>query len=181
MLQRIYGTAFLNKADLEAHLEQLEEAKKRDHNKLGRELELFTTVYYIGQGLPIMLPKGARVIQLLQRWVEDEEQKRGWQLTKTPLMAKSDLYKISGHWDHYKEGMFVLGDEEKDKEVFALRPMTCPFQYQAFLNRGRSYRDLPMRLNETSTLFRNEASGEMHGLIRVRQFTISEGHLMCTP
>lgn len=181
MLQRIYGTAFLNKADLEAHLEQLEEAKKRDHNKLGRELELFTTVDYIGQGLPIMLPKGARVIQLLQRWVEDEEQKRGWQLTKTPLMAKSDLYKISGHWDHYKEGMFVLGDEEKDKEVFALRPMTCPFQYQAFLNRGRSYRDLPMRLNETSTLFRNEASGEMHGLIRVRQFTISEGHLMCTP
>lgn len=177
MLQRIYGTAFLNKADLEAHLEQLEEAKKRDHNKLGRELELFTTVDYIGQGLPIMLPKGARVIQLLQRWVEDEEQKRGWQLTKTPLMAKSDLYKISGHWDHYKEGMFVLGDEEKDKEVFALRPMTCPFQYQAFLNRGRSYRDLPMRLNETSTLFRNEASGEMHGLIRVRQFTISEGHL----
>ena len=181
MLQRIYGTAFLNKADLEAHLEQLEEAKKRDHNKLGRELELFTTVDYIGQGLPIMLPKGARVIQLLQRWVEDEEQKRGWQLTKTPLMAKSDLYKISGHWDHYKEGMFILGDEEKDKEVFALRPMTCPFQYQAFLNRGRSYRDLPMRLNETSTLFRNEASGEMHGLIRVRQFTISEGHLMCTP
>ena len=181
MLQRIYGTAFLNKADLEAHLEQLEEAKKRDHNKLGRELELFTTVDYIGQGLPIMLPKGARVIQLLQRWVEDEEQKRGWQLTKTPLMAKRDLYKISGHWDHYKEGMFVLGDEEKDKEVFALRPMTCPFQYQAFLNRGRSYRDLPMRLNETSTLFRNEASGEMHGLIRVRQFTISEGHLMCTP
>ena len=181
MLQRIYGTAFLNKADLEAHLEQLEEAKKRDHNKLGRELELFTTVDYIGQGLPIMLPKGARVIQLLQRWVEDEEQKRGWQLTKTPLMAKSDLYKISGHWDHYKDGMFILGDEEKDKEVFALRPMTCPFQYQAFLNRGRSYRDLPMRLNETSTLFRNEASGEMHGLIRVRQFTISEGHLMCTP
>ncbi|MGM9936507.1 MAG: threonine--tRNA ligase, partial [Candidatus Ornithomonoglobus sp.] len=140
-----------------------------------------TTVDYIGQGLPIMLPKGARIIQLLQRWVEDEEQKRGWQLTKTPLMAKSDLYKISGHWGHYKESMFVLGDEEKDKEVFALRPMTCPFQYQAFLNRGRSYRDLPMRLNETSTLFRNEASGEMHGLIRVRQFTISEGHLMCTP
>ncbi len=181
MLQRIYGTAFENKADLEAHLEQLEEAKKRDHNKLGRELELFTTSDLIGQGLPIMLPKGARVIQLLQRFVEDEEQKRGWQLTKTPLMAKSDLYKLSGHWGHYKEGMFILGDEEKDKEVFALRPMTCPFQYQAFLNRGRSYRDLPMRLNETSTLFRNEASGEMHGLIRVRQFTISEGHLMCTP
>ena len=181
MLQRIYGTAFLNKAELEEHLAALEEAKKRDHNKLGRELELFTTVDIIGQGLPIMLPKGARIIQLLQRFVEDEEQKRGWQLTKTPLMAKSDLYKLSGHWDHYKDGMFVMGDEEKDKEVFALRPMTCPFQYQAFLNRGRSYRDLPMRLNETSTLFRNEASGEMHGLIRVRQFTISEGHLMCTP
>ena len=181
MLTRIYGTAFQSKDELEAHLEQLEEAKKRDHNKLGRELELFTTVDFIGQGLPIMLPKGARIIQLLQRFVEDEEQKRGWQLTKTPLMAKSDLYKISGHWDHYKDGMFVLGDEEKDDEVFALRPMTCPFQYQTFLNRGRSYRDLPMRLNETSTLFRNEASGEMHGLIRVRQFTISEGHLMCTP
>lgn len=181
MLQRIYGTAFKSKDELAAHLEQLEEAKKRDHNKLGRDLELFTTVDYIGQGLPIMLPKGARIIQTLQRWVEDEEQKRGWQLTKTPFMAKSDLYKISGHWDHYKDGMFVLGDEEKDKEVYALRPMTCPFQYQVFLNRGRSYRDLPMRLNETSTLFRNEASGEMHGLIRVRQFTISEGHLMCTP
>ncbi|MBQ2664817.1 MAG: threonine--tRNA ligase [Clostridia bacterium] len=181
MLQRIYGTAFKSKDELAAHLEQLEEAKKRDHNKLGRDLELFTTVDYIGQGLPILLPKGARIIQTLQRWVEDEEQKRGWQLTKTPFMAKSDLYKISGHWDHYKDGMFVLGDEEKDKEVYALRPMTCPFQYQVFLNRGRSYRDLPMRLNETSTLFRNEASGEMHGLIRVRQFTISEGHLMCTP
>ena len=181
MLQRIYGTAFKTKEELAAHLEQLEEAKKRDHNKLGRELELFTTSDLIGQGLPILLPKGARIIQLLQRFVEDEEQRRGWQLTKTPLMAKSDLYKLSGHWDHYKEGMFVLGDEETDKEVFALRPMTCPFQYQAYLNRGRSYRDLPMRLNETSTLFRNEASGEMHGLIRVRQFTISEGHLMCTP
>jgi len=181
MLQRIYATAFLTKDELEADLQQREEAKKRDHNKLGRELELFTTSDVIGQGLPILLPKGARIIQLLQRFVEDEEQKRGWMLTKTPLMAKSDLYKISGHWDHYQDGMFVLGDEEKDKEVFALRPMTCPFQYQAFLNRGRSYRDLPMRLNETSTLFRNEASGEMHGLIRVRQFTISEGHLMCTP
>lgn len=181
MLTRIYGTAFFNKEDLQKHLEQLEEAKKRDHNKLGRDLELFTTSDLIGQGLPILLPKGARIIQLLQRWIEDEEQKRGWQLTKTPLMAKSDLYKLSGHWDHYKDGMFVLGDEEKDKEVFALRPMTCPFQYQAYLNRGRSYRDLPMRLSETSTLFRNEASGEMHGLIRVRQFTISEGHLMCTP
>ena len=181
MLQRIYGTAFQSKEELAEYLEQREEARKRDHNKLGRELELFTTSDLIGQGLPILLPKGARVIQLLQRFVEDEEQKRGWQLTKTPLMAKSDLYKVSGHWDHYQDGMFVLGDEEKDKEVFALRPMTCPFQYQAFLNRGRSYRDLPMRLNETSTLFRNEASGEMHGLIRVRQFTISEGHLMCTP
>ncbi len=181
MLQRIYATAFLNKEDLQVFLEEREEARKRDHNKLGRELEFFTTSDVIGQGLPILLPKGARVIQLLQRFVEDEEQKRGWLLTKTPLMAKSDLYKISGHWDHYQDGMFVLGDEEKDKEVFALRPMTCPFQYQAYLNRGRSYRDLPMRLNETSTLFRNEASGEMHGLIRVRQFTISEGHLMCTP
>ena len=181
MLQRIYGTAFSNKTELEEYLLQLEEAKKRDHNRLGRELELFTTSDLIGQGLPILLPKGARIIQLLQRFVEDEEQKRGWQLTKTPLMAKSDLYKLSGHWGHYKDGMFVLGDEEKDDEVFALRPMTCPFQYQAYLNRGRSYRDLPMRLNETSTLFRNEASGEMHGLIRVRQFTISEGHLMCTP
>ena len=181
MLCRVYGIAFPKASMLEDYLNMLEEAKKRDHNKLGRELELFTTVDYIGQGLPIMLPKGARVIQLLQRWVEDEEQKRGWQLTKTPLMAKSDLYKISGHWDHYKEGMFVLGDEEKDKEVFALRPMTCPFQYQAYLNKARSYRDLPLRYDETSTLFRNEASGEMNGLIRVRQFTISEGHLMCTP
>lgn len=181
MLCRVYGTAFPKASMLEEHLEKMEEAKKRDHNKLGRELELFTTVDYIGQGLPIMLPKGTKIIQILQRWVEDEEAKRGWQLTKTPLMAKSDLYKISGHWDHYKEGMFVLGDEEKDKEVFALRPMTCPFQYQAYLNKPRSYRDLPLRYDETSTLFRNEASGEMHGLIRVRQFTISEGHLMCTP
>ena len=181
MLQRIYGIAFPKQSALEEHLAQVEEAKKRDHNKLGRELEIFTTSDVIGQGLPILLPKGARIIQLLQRFVEDEEQRRGWQLTKTPYMAKSDLYKISGHWDHYKDGMFVLGDEEKDKEVFALRPMTCPFQYQAYLNRKRSYRDLPLRYNETSTLFRNEASGEMHGLIRVRQFTISEGHLMCTP
>ncbi|MGN0452205.1 MAG: threonine--tRNA ligase [Ruminococcus sp.] len=178
---RVYGIAFPKASQLEEHLKALEEAKLRDHNKLGRELELFTTSDLIGQGLPILLPKGARVIQLLQRFVEDEEQKRGWLLTKTPFMAKSDLYKVSGHWDHYKDGMFVLGDEEKDKEVFALRPMTCPFQYQAYLNRGRSYRDLPLRYNETSTLFRNEASGEMHGLIRVRQFTISEGHLMCTP
>ena len=181
MLQRLYGIAFPKQSLLEEHLTMLEEAKKRNHNKLGRELELFTTSDVIGQGLPILLPKGARIVQLLQRFVEDEEQRRGWLLTKTPFMAKSDLYKISGHWDHYKDGMFVLGDEEKDKEVFALRPMTCPFQYQAYLNRKRSYRDLPLRYNETSTLFRNEASGEMHGLIRVRQFTISEGHLMCTP
>ena len=181
MLQRLYGIAFPKQSLLEEHLTMLEEAKKRDHNKLGRELELFTTSDVIGQGLPILLPKGARIVQLLQRFVEDEEQRRGWLLTKTPFMAKSDLYKISGHWDHYKDGMFVLGNEEKDKEVFALRPMTCPFQYQAYLNRKRSYRDLPLRYNETSTLFRNEASGEMHGLIRVRQFTISEGHLMCTP
>ena len=181
MLCRVYGTAFPKASMLEEHLAALEEAKKRDHNKLGRELELFTTVDYIGQGLPILLPKGTKIIQTLQRWVEDEEAKRGWQLTKTPLMAKSDLYKISGHWDHYKEGMFVMGDEEKDKEVFALRPMTCPFQYQAYLAKPRSYRDLPLRYDETSTLFRNEASGEMHGLIRVRQFTISEGHLMCRP
>ena len=183
MLQRIYGTAFTKATDLEAHLLAVEEAKKRDHNKLGRELELFTTSDVIGQGLPILLPKGARIIQLLQRFVEDEEQKRGWQLTKTPYMAKSDLYKISGHWDHYQDGMFIMGDPAKadEEEVFALRPMTCPFQYQAYLNRARSYRDLPLRYNETSTLFRNEDSGEMHGLIRVRQFTISEGHLMCTP
>ena len=182
MLQRVYGTAFPKASQLEEHLLQLEEAKKRDHNKLGRELELFTTSDVIGQGLPIMLPKGARIIQLLQRFVEDEEQRRGWLLTKTPFMAKSDLYKISGHWDHYRDGMFVLGDtENEEEECFALRPMTCPFQYQAYLNRPRSYRDLPLRYNETSTLFRNEASGEMHGLIRVRQFTISEGHLMCTP
>ena len=181
MLQRIYGTAFPKASMLEEHLSALEEAKKRDHNKLGRELELFTTVDYIGQGLPIILPKGTHIIQTLQRFVEDEEEKRGWLRTKTPFMAKSDLYKISGHWDHYRDGMFILGDPEEDEEVYALRPMTCPFQYQAFLNRARSYRDLPMRLGETSTLFRNEASGEMHGLIRVRQFTISEGHLICTP
>lgn len=181
MLTRIYATAFTKKQDMEEYLAAVEEAKLRDHNKLGRELELFTTSEVIGQGLAILLPKGARIIQTLQRFVEDEEQRRGWLLTKTPFMAKSDLYKISGHWDHYKDGMFVLGDEEKDKEVYALRPMTCPFQYQAYLNRARSYRDLPLRYNETSTLFRNEASGEMHGLIRLRQFTISEGHLMCTP
>lgn len=180
-LQRVYGISFPKASELEEYLAKVEEARKRDHNVLGRQLEYFTTVDYIGQGLPIMLPKGARVLQTLQRFVEDTEKKRGYLLTKTPLMAKSDLYKISGHWDHYREGMFVMGDESKDKEVFALRPMTCPFQYQVFLNRQRSYRDLPMRLGETSTLFRNEDSGEMHGLIRVRQFTISEGHLICTP
>ena len=182
MLQRIYGVAFAKKDELDEYLKQREEALKRDHNKLGRELEYFTTVEAIGQGLPILLPKGARTVQTLQRWIEDEEQKRGYLLTKTPLMAKSDLYKISGHWDHYRDGMFVLGDaEDETKECFALRPMTCPFQYQAYLNRQRSYRDLPMRLGETSTLFRNEDSGEMHGLIRVRQFTISEGHLVLRP
>lgn len=182
MLQRIYGVAFPKKEELDAYLEQQAEALKRDHNKLGRDLEYFTTVDYIGQGLPILLPKGARVIQLLQRWVEDVEQKRGYLLTKTPLMAKRDLYRISGHWDHYLDGMFILGDpHDETKECFALRPMTCPFQYQVFLNRQRSYRELPMRLGETSTLFRNEDSGEMHGLIRVRQFTISEGHLILRP
>ena len=182
MLQRIYGVAFPSKDELDAYLKQQEEALKRDHNKLGRELEFFSTVDVIGQGLPILLPKGARVIQTLQRWVEDEEQKRGYLLTKTPLMAKRELYKISGHWDHYLDGMFILGDpHDETKECFALRPMTCPFQYQVFLNRARSYRDLPMRLGETSTLFRNEDSGEMHGLIRVRQFTISEGHIILRP
>ena len=181
-LQRIYGVAFPKKDELDEYLAQVEEAKKRDHNKLGRELEYFTTVDCIGQGLPILLPKGARVVQVLQRWVEDTEQKRGYLLTKTPLMAKRDLYKISGHWDHYLDGMFILGDpHDETKECFALRPMTCPFQYQVYLNRQRSYRDLPMRLGETSTLFRNEDSGEMHGLIRVRQFTISEGHLVLRP
>jgi len=182
MLCRVYGTAFPKASELEAHLTMLEEAKKRDHNKLGRELELFATVDCIGQGLPIMLPKGTKILQILQRFVEDEEERRGWLRTKTPLMAKRDLYKISGHWDHYLDGMFVLGDPyDETKECFALRPMTCPFQYQAYLNRARSYRDLPLRYGETSTLFRNEESGEMHGLIRVRQFTISEGHLICTP
>ena len=182
MLQRIYGIAFPKKDELDEYLAKQAEALKRDHNKLGRELEYFTTVECIGQGLPILLPKGARVIQLLQRWVEDTEQKKGYLLTKTPLMAKRELYKISGHWDHYLDGMFVLGDpDDETKECFALRPMTCPFQYQVYLNRQRSYRDLPMRLGETSTLFRNEDSGEMHGLIRVRQFTISEGHLILRP
>ena len=182
MLQRIYAVAFPKKEDLDAYLAEQEEALKRDHNKLGRELEYFTTVDCIGQGLPVLLPKGARVVQLLQRWVEDVEQSRGYLLTKTPLMAKRDLYKISGHWDHYLDGMFILGDPyDETKECFALRPMTCPFQYQVYLNRQRSYRDLPMRLGETSTLFRNEDSGEMHGLIRVRQFTISEGHIVLRP
>ncbi len=182
MLQRIYGTAYPSKDALKAYLEQVEEARKRDHNKIGRELELFTTVDVIGQGLPIILPKGSRVIQTLQRWIEDEEQKRGYLLTKTPLMAKRELYKISGHWDHYLDGMFVLGDpNDETKECFALRPMTCPFQYQAYLAKKRSYRELPLRYGETSTLFRNEDSGEMHGLIRVRQFTITEGHLVLRP
>ncbi|MBP0956314.1 MAG: threonine--tRNA ligase [Oscillospiraceae bacterium] len=181
-LCRVYGTAFPKASELEEYLKKVEEAKSRDHNKLGRELEYFTTVDYIGQGLPILLPKGAKVIQLMQRWVEDIEAKHGCLLTKTPYMAKRELYKISGHWDHYLDGMFVLGDpNDEEKECFALRPMTCPFQYQVFLNRQRSYRDLPMRLTETSTLFRNEDSGEMHGLIRVRQFTISEGHYILRP
>ncbi len=182
MLTRVNGTAFHTSEELDEYLKMVEEAEKRDHNKIGRDLEFFTTVDSIGQGLPILLPKGSRVIQLLQRWVEDTEQKRGYLLTKTPLMAKRELYKISGHWDHYLDGMFVLGDpDDYTKECFALRPMTCPFQYQVFLNKKRSYRDLPMRLGETSTLFRNEDSGEMHGLIRVRQFTISEGHLILRP
>ncbi len=181
MLQRIYGTAFASQKDLEKHLERLKEAKKRDHNKLGRELDLFMTADEIGQGLPLLKPKGAKVVQLLQRFVEDEEEKRGYKITKTPFMAKSDLYKTSGHWDHYKDGMFILGDEEKDDNVMALRPMTCPFQFQIYNSKLRSYRDLPIRYSETSSLFRNEASGEMHGLIRLRQFTISEGHLIVTP
>ncbi len=181
MLTRVYGTAFGKKAELDEYLEYLENIKKRDHNKLGREMELFTSVDVIGQGLPLMMPKGTKMIQTLQRWIEDEEERRGYVRTKTPLMAKSDLYKISGHWDHYKDGMFVLGDEEKDKEVFALRPMTCPFQYYVYKNSQKSYRDLPLRYGETSTLFRKEDSGEMHGLTRVRQFTISEGHLIVRP
>jgi threonyl-tRNA synthetase len=181
MLQRIYGTAFANEKDLNKYLERREEAKKRDHNKLGRELDLFMTADDIGQGLPLLKPKGAKVVQTLQRFVEDEEEKRGYQLTKTPFMAKSDLYKTSGHWDHYKDGMFVLGDEDSDEGAMALRPMTCPFQFQIYNSKLRSYRDLPLRYSETSTLFRNEASGEMHGLIRLRQFTISEGHLIVTP
>ncbi len=181
-LQRIYGTAYATKEELAAHLERMEDAKRRDHNKLGREMELFTTVDVIGQGLPLLMPKGAKIIQTMQRWIEDlEDNEWGYIRTKTPLMAKSDLYKISGHWDHYKDGMFVMGDEEKDKEVFALRPMTCPFQYYVYKATQHSYRDLPLRYGETSTLFRNEDSGEMHGLTRVRQFTISEGHLIVRP
>ncbi len=182
MLTRVYGTAFDKKSELEEYLEHLEDIKKRDHNRLGREMELFTTVDVIGQGLPLIMPNGVIIIKELQRWIEDlEDNEWGYVRTKTPLMAKSDLYKISGHWDHYKEGMFVLGDEEKDKEVFALRPMTCPFQYYVYKNSQKSYRDLPLRYGETSTLFRNEESGEMHGLTRVRQFTISEGHLIVRP
>lgn len=182
MLQRIYGSAFNTKDELKEYLQHLENIKKRDHNKLGREMELFTTVDVIGQGLPLLMPKGAKIVQTLQRWIEDEEDLNwGYQRTKTPLMAKSDLYKISGHWDHYKDGMFVMGDEEKDKEVLALRPMTCPFQYYVYKATQHSYRDLPLRYSETSTLFRNEDSGEMHGLTRVRQFTISEGHLIVRP
>jgi len=181
MLQRIYGTSFPKKSELDEYIAKVEEAKKRDHNKIGRELGIFTTVEEIGQGLPLLMPKGAKIIQILQRFVEDEEERRGYMITKTPLMAKSDLYKISGHWQHYKEGMFVLGDEQKDNEVFALRPMTCPFQFMIYKTKLHSYRDLPVRFSETSTLFRNESSGEMHGLIRVRQFTISEGHLIVAP
>ncbi len=181
MLYRIYGTAFNKKADLAAHLEQLEEAKKRDHNKLGRELKLFTTDENVGQGLPLLMPKGARIVQTLQRWVEDTEEARGYDLTKTPNMAKNDLYKISGHWSHYKDGMFVMGEEEVDPEVIALRPMTCPFQLSIYNTDQHSYRDLPVRYAETATLCRNESSGEMHGLIRVRQFTLADGHIVCTP
>ena len=181
MLSRIYGTAFDKKSDLQEYLQAVEEAKKRDHNKLGREMGIFMTDENIGQGLPLLMPKGAKLFQIMQRFVEDEEERRGYVLTKTPYMAKANLYKISGHWDHYKDGMFVMGDEEKDDEVFALRPMTCPFQYTIYNNGLKSYRDLPIRYGETSTLFRNEASGEMHGLIRVRQFTLSEGHIVCAP
>ena len=181
MLTRVYGTSFTKKKDLDDYLAHLEEVKKRDHNRLGREMELFTTVDVIGQGLPLLMPKGARIVQLLQRWIEDEEEKRGYLLTKTPFMAKSDLYKISGHWDHYRDGMFIIGDEEDEDGAYALRPMTCPFQYYVYKNSQKSYRDLPVRYNETSTLFRNEDSGEMHGLIRVRQFTLAEGHIICTP
>ena len=181
MLSRIYGTAYTKKADLDAHLERLEDAKKRDHNRLGREMGYFTTSEVIGQGLPLLTGKGSKVLQILQRFVEDEEESRGYIITKTPFMAKSDLYKISGHWSHYKDGMFILGDEAKDDEIFALRPMTCPFQFAIYNSDQHSYRELPIKYAETSTLFRNEASGEMHGLIRVRQFTLADGHIICTP
>ena len=181
MLQRVYATAFADEKELEEYLEQREEAKKRDHNKLGRQLDLFMTSDLVGQGLPLLKPKGAKIIQILQRFIEDEEEKRGYQRTLTPYMAKKDLYETSGHWQHYKDDMFVIGDEDKDEEVLGMRPMTCPFQFMIYNSKLRSYRDLPIRYAETSTLFRNEASGEMHGLIRVRQFTISEGHLICTP
>ncbi len=181
MLTRVYGISFPKASMLTEYLERLEEAKKRDHNKIGRELEYFTTNEYIGQGLPLLMPKGAKLMQILQRFVEDEEEKRGYLLTRTPVFAKSDLYKISGHWYHYKEGMFILGDEEKDSEVFALRPMTCPFQFMIYKASQKSYRDLPIRYGETAILSRNESSGEMHGLIRVRQFTLSDGHIICTP
>jgi len=180
MLQRIYGISFTKNSELEEYLLNLEKAKERDHNKIGRKLEYFTTVDYIGQGLPILLPNGAKVIQILQRFVEDEEEKRGYLLTKTPILAKKELYEISGHWQHYRDGMFVLNSEDENSEVLALRPMTCPFQFQVYLAKSRSYRDLPMRFNETATLFRNESSGEMHGLIRVRQFTLADGHIICT-
>ncbi|WP_297522291.1 threonine--tRNA ligase [uncultured Clostridium sp.] len=181
MLARIYATAFPKKAEMDEYLEAVEEAKKRDHNKLGRELGIFTTSELVGQGLPLLMPKGAKTMQVLQRWIEDEEERRGYLLTKTPILAKSDLYKVSGHWDHYKDGMFILGDEEKDEEVFGLRPMTCPFQYEIYKAEQHSYRDLPKRYAETSTLFRKEASGEMHGLIRLRQFTLADGHLVVRP
>ncbi len=181
MLQRIYGTAFPKKAQLDEHLQKLEEARQRDHNKLGRELDLFITSDIVGQGLPLFTPKGTKVLQILERFIEDEEERRGYQATRTPLMAKKDLYEVSGHWQHYKDGMFIMGEEDGDDDVLALRPMTCPFQFQIYKSKLRSYRDLPLRYSETSTLFRNESSGEMHGLIRVRQFTISEAHLICTP
>jgi len=180
MLTRIYGTAFEKKSELEEYLTALEEAKKRDHNKLGRDLGIFMTEEVVGQGLPILSPKGAKIMQILTRFVEDEEERRGFMITKTPYMAKNDLYRISGHWDHYRDKMFIIGDENSP-EAMALRPMTCPFQYQIYKNGLKSYRDLPCRYSETATLFRKEASGEMHGLIRVRQFTLSDGHIVCTP
>lgn len=181
MLTRIYGVAFETKKELDEYVTKLEEAKKRDHNKLGRDMQLFMTEERVGQGLPLFMPKGAKIMQTMQRFVEDEEERRGYMLTKTPYMAKSDLYKLSGHWDHYKDGMFIIGDEVMDDEVLALRPMTCPFQYMIYKNGLKSYRDLPCRYSETSTLFRKEASGEMHGLIRIRQFTLADGHIICTP